>query len=160
MPPGNSNFMMPADCSARTRDLFIYWQSVLPETGLPGRQHIDPADIMPLLPNVWLLDVQRAPLRFRYRLIGTRLAEFYGADHTGSWLDEVFPQFTGSETHSDCEVIVADGIPRWRRGKPHLSYEEDFDMLERIFLPLAANGTDVDMLFCLTVFFDTEGAAH
>ena len=115
---------------------------------------------MPLLPNVWLLDVQRTPLRFKYRLIGTRIAEFYGADHTGCWLDEVFAQFVGSETQADCEATVADGAPRWRRGKPHLSYEEEFNLLERIFLPLAANGTDVDMLFCLTVFFDTDGAAH
>lgn len=160
MPSGRSNFVMPADCNTRTRDLFAYWQSVHPATGIPGRQHIDPAAITALLPNVWLVDVQRTPLRFRYRLIGTRIAEFYGVDYTGKWLDEVFPQFIGSETHSDCEAIAADGQPRWRRGKPYLNYEEDFNQLERIFLPLAANGTDVDMLFCLTVFFDTEGSAH
>ena len=160
MPSGQSKFVMPADCNARTRDLFGYWQSVHPEFGLPGRQHIDPAQITALLPNVWLVDVQQTPLRFRYRLIGTRIAEFYGVDHTGKWLDEVFPQFIGSQTHTDCEATVADGQPRWRRGKPYLNYEEDFSRLERIFLPLAANGTDVDMLLCLTVFFDTEGATQ
>src|SRR5204863_3178147 len=45
---------------------FAYWRSIHPAPGvLPGRQHLDPMAIPDVLPGVWLLDVERAPLRRR-----------------------------------------------------------------------------------------------
>jgi hypothetical protein len=50
---------------------YEYWLSVAPPGRLPGRQHIRPEDLVPMLPRLWMLDVHRNPLRFRYRLVGT-----------------------------------------------------------------------------------------
>ena len=150
---------LPADCSPSIRVFVDYWRSVRPADGLPGRQHIDPAEITAMLPGVWLVDVATVPLRFRYRLVGSKLVEFFGHDPTGRWLDEVFDLFPKSATNEDFKSIVAERRGLWRRGKPRLVYEKEFKLLERIFLPLAANGTDVDMLFCLTVIFD-EAERH
>src|SRR5258707_1296396 len=51
--------------------LYEYWRAAAPPGRLPGRQHIAPEDIVPLLSRLWMLDVFREPLRFRYRLVGT-----------------------------------------------------------------------------------------
>jgi len=56
---------------------FAYWRSIHPAPGvLPGRQHLDPMAIPDVLPGVWLLDVERAPLRRRSE---TSVAAFVGA---------------------------------------------------------------------------------
>ena len=60
---------------------------------LPGRQHVSPFDIVPLLPRVWLLDVVRDPLRFRYRLVRTGEVRTLGREVTGQWIDEAHPEF-------------------------------------------------------------------
>src|SRR5277367_4446374 len=63
---------LPADADPRLRRLHDYWRSAHPTGGgLPGRQHLDPCDIAPLLRWIWMMDVHRDPLRFRYRLLGT-----------------------------------------------------------------------------------------
>src|SRR3546814_3761584 len=74
--------------------LYDYWQSIRPnDLALPGRRHFDPLDIPELLPNIWMLDVKRDPLRFRFRLIGIDIVRFTGRDSTGQWLDEVYPGY-------------------------------------------------------------------
>src|SRR6202140_589588 len=57
------------------RRFYEYWLSVAPPGRLPGRQHIRPEDLVPLLPQLWMADVYRDPLRFRYRLVGTKIVQ-------------------------------------------------------------------------------------
>src|SRR5262245_24319768 len=69
---------VPQDRSAwhpMVQRFYDYWLSVAPPDRLPGRQHIAPEDLIPLLPRLWLLDVYRDPLRFRYRLVGTAVVK-------------------------------------------------------------------------------------
>lgn len=148
---------MPRDCQQKIIDFVNYWRSVHPEEGMPGRQHFDPAGIPHLLANIRLLDVVGDPPRFFTRLMGTRLREFYGKEHTGHWYDEMFPHFIESVTHTDLVATVRTKQPIWRRGKPNLNYEKDFLALERVFLPMARNGVDVDMVLTLVLFGDHEG---
>jgi hypothetical protein len=151
---------VPDDCDAKVRAFAEYWLSICPADRLPGRQHVDPVEIKPLLPNIWMLDVHRDPLRFKYRLVGSRIVDFYGWDPTGKWVDEAFERFNGSLRERDAMELVESGSPRWRRGKPELVYDKDFTTLERIYLPLATNGVDIDIAFCITVFIDDEGQPH
>jgi hypothetical protein len=48
------------------------------DRALPSRADIDPTEIREFLPYVVLVDTQSDPLRVYYRLVGTRIAEFYG----------------------------------------------------------------------------------
>ncbi|HEX3497840.1 MAG TPA: PAS domain-containing protein, partial [Stellaceae bacterium] len=73
----------------RIAQFFDYWLSIKPGNGLPGRQHFDPLDIPLLMPRVWMLDVLRAPLRYRYRLAGTKEVETLQREVTGLMFDEV-----------------------------------------------------------------------
>jgi hypothetical protein len=42
-----------------------------------------------LLPNMVIMDVEREPLRFRYRLVGTRVVEFNNLEFTGRYLGTI-----------------------------------------------------------------------
>ena len=81
---------IPSDTLRRMHD---YWQGKCRGEQLPGRQDIDPLDFPWALGLVCLLDVERYPLVFRYRLDGTTIAERYGADLTGRTTDAIKPEF-------------------------------------------------------------------
>jgi hypothetical protein len=65
---------------------------VAPPGRLFGRQHIAPEQMVPMLSRMWLADVHRDPLRFRYRLYGTALVSSLHREVTGQWLDEAQPE--------------------------------------------------------------------
>ena len=76
--------------SPRIHRLRSYWQSQgALRGGLPRRSDIAPGDIKDLLPNIMIVDVERDPLRFRYRLVGTRVVEYNGVEFTGRYLGEI-----------------------------------------------------------------------
>jgi hypothetical protein len=52
---------------------------------MASRADIDPTEIREFLPYVVLVDIQDNPIRVYYRLVGTRIAEFYG-EFTGTWM--------------------------------------------------------------------------
>jgi len=134
-----------------------YWLSISPQTGLPGRLHFDPGALPHLLANIRPLDVTGAPPRFKTRVMGTRLRDFYGKEHIGRRYDEMFAHFAESRTHGDLVTTVRTGRPNRRRGKPNLRFEKDLLALERVFLPLARNGLDVDMVLTLVLFEHSQG---
>jgi len=70
------------------RELWIYWDSKRGGSAMPRRSAIAPFEIPKLLP--YLAIIERAPDgRFRYRLMGSAIAQAYGFDATGKFLDEV-----------------------------------------------------------------------
>jgi hypothetical protein len=147
----------------KVRELYEYWTKVHPPgRDLPARTDFDPMRVAHLLPHVMLLDVEGRPPRFRYRLIGTRMVDSLGGDLTGQWLDEAHARgavvgSTGPQFPSYDRVAV-EAVPEWRRGKPHFSsYIDKCTEMERVFLPLATNGKDVDMILTIAVFFDRAG---
>ncbi|MBL8671836.1 MAG: PAS domain-containing protein [Alphaproteobacteria bacterium] len=133
---------------------FDYWTEIQPGSGLAGRQHIDPARIVPLLPNVYLLDVLRgARLDYRYRIFGTELVNRVGRDLTGRRLSEIgLP----TEIEQVLARLVEHGGYDWRRGPPINPALPKYLTLERIALPLARDGSTVDMLFGVSVFVSAE----
>jgi hypothetical protein len=149
--PGN----VAPDCHEKVRQIVDYWFAIHPPVGLPGRQHFDPLDVPALLPYIRLLDVVGRLPRFRVRLMGTQVREYMGEEQTGRWLDEVFPNLHGSITHAELVKAVTMKRPRWRRGKPAIAVERNFLDMERVYLPFAQDGWNVDMV--LTFHLVTEG---
>ena len=99
-----------------------------------------------MLANIRLLDVHRDPLRFKTRLMGTVLCDFFGQEQTGRWMDDCFADFHRSGMYEDLCEMIETPQPKWRRGQPKLAYEKNFVTAERVYLPFASNGTDVDMI--------------
>lgn len=140
-------------CDPRIGGLHRHWHKLYVDRGaLPGRQHFDPLDVHRLLPWIWLVDVQREPLRFRFRLLGTEQVRAMECNPTGRWIDETFPHVPSrSPTYAHFIAAVAGKIA-YRRGFPVVYVPKDYILTERIFLPLARDGSTVDMLLALTVY--------
>lgn len=145
------------------RTLLFYWYQRCTADRLPSRAMIDPADLPNLLPHMWMLDVQRAPWRFRYRLAGTGFTAALGRDVTHRWYDEVRPlAYTANRTR--LITVARDGVPTWRRG-PMPIEDENGDPLpagwqdvENLMLPLAGDGINVDIVMGLAVPYLQDGA--
>jgi hypothetical protein len=145
------------DWHPKVRALYDLWRGLRPDGTLPGRRDFDPVVVPRLLPNIWLVDVQAQPMRFRYRLLGTAVVFAMGRDLRGSWFDDAHPEFAGSPFAEELVAVANERAPRHHRGPPFVRHIRDVAGLERIILPLAADGVTVDMLLCLTVFTDVHG---
>lgn len=77
---------LPDDCA---RQLWRWW-SVSEKHGVPPRREdFDPIEVPRALSGITIFDVEREPLRFRVRLVGTRIVEETGRDTTGVYLDQL-----------------------------------------------------------------------
>lgn len=139
-------------------ELIRFYRSIMPADRLPGRQHFDPMAIPHLLPNVWLVDVIDGPEpRFRYRLMGTRVAQAFAADITGRMFDDVHRDFASNPMRAYLLKVVATRCPDHRRGTPNAWPVNELLSLERLFLPLARDGASVDIVLALTIFMRKDG---
>ncbi|MGE5147399.1 MAG: PAS domain-containing protein [Candidatus Eiseniibacteriota bacterium] len=131
--------------------LYAYWLAKKGTRAAPARADIDPLEIAPLLPHVTLIDVESAPLRFRYRLVGTEIVNNVGEDFTGRYLDTLLRLAQRDLMAAELARVVASGQPAvnlWeyaRHDGRHVRYE-------RLVLPLSSDGKTVDMLLSGMVF--------
>jgi hypothetical protein len=143
----------------KIRRIHDHWQAMHPAPGvLPARKHLDPLAVPDLLANLWLLDVEPATLRLRYRLVGTRIVEAAGEELTGKWVDEAHPSVVHHPHYLDrYRAVVRDGRPSWRRGRARLWTNRAYREIENIVLPFAGDGARVDLLVVLTVLYRNDG---
>jgi hypothetical protein len=106
-----------------------------------------------LLGELVILDVHYAPLRFKYRLHGTKLVTRTGFDMTGKWVDEwPTPQYRARLLRAYTATVEAGESQRGERriyddGRPR--------QYEFLILPLAPNGsTKIDKLLVAVVHLD------
>lgn len=148
----------PPGANAKILAIYDYWRRIAPGPGLlPGRQHLHPNDIPKLLPNVWLVDVVGAPPRFRIRLLGSALQHAGIMLRPGDFVETMIPPTRREKPLSDFRFVATSRQPLWFRGGAHVPHDKEVYELERIFLPLAADGVSVDVLLCLTVFYRSTG---
>jgi hypothetical protein len=75
------------------------------------------------------------------------------AGATGRFMDEVSPDFPGSPTYPDY-LAAAEGAVSWRRGPPAFRFMEIWKTIERVMLPLAADGRAPDVMLNLTAVLE------
>lgn len=165
--PGTTDFgvwtghRIPDDRSSwhpAVRRFYEYWRSVAPPGRLPGRQHILPEDIVPLLSRLWMLDVFRNPLRFRYRLVGTDITRSVRRELTGSWLDEAQPESVQNVNLRDrYRFILETGQATWRRGPTLWDRDPTHRWVENCLAPLATDGVTIDKIIAVSVILDANG---
>ena len=73
--------------STPIREMGRYLDGKRGERPLAARGDIDPSELVASLPYMVLVDIHTNPLRVFYRLVGTKIAEFYG-EFTGTWMHE------------------------------------------------------------------------
>lgn len=136
--------------SSIVRRGYAYWRSRCADR-LPSRAMIDPTDIPALLPHVVIHGVQREPLDFVYRLIGTEVRRHMAEDRTGQWMSAVPGQRPPSQIWDNLARLVATGRPILNQ-TPYTGPHRDFLRMESVQLPLAADGVKVDMILVFVDF--------
>lgn len=137
--------------SERLRDLYAYWRSKIAGDRLPARADIDPLDIPKLLPFLFLVDVERDPQRFRFRLVGTQICTWAGRDMTGFYTDDEHYGERGPDISREYGEVVRRRQAMYCEQKARRP-ERDFMFYEKLVLPLSGDGVLIDMLLCASDF--------
>lgn len=127
------------------QQLYHYWQSKRGARAMPGRADIDPAELRPLLPHLMLTDVVDDGRRFRYRLVGTAVADSFGKNMTGQYVDELM---TGAYREF-IEGLYRDIIEKKRpvySESTYFSHQNAEMWAQRLMLPLSDDGETVNMV--------------
>jgi hypothetical protein len=70
-----------------------YWDAKRGARAMPARADIDPADMKEHLGWIMLMDALPDFVDFRYRIIGTRVTQYFIAESTGKTVTEVFAPY-------------------------------------------------------------------
>jgi len=121
---------------------------------MPSRADIKPSEMKEHLGWIILVDALPALEDFRFRMIGTRVAQYFLADATGQTMREAFAAYgdqvtarviaTHRKTARDKVVVRAYGGAGWL-GRSFL----DFDA---IYMPLSDDGESVNMILSAFTF--------
>ncbi len=154
-PPQTAN---PETWHAVLRELLIYYRRIAPAGRLPGRQHFQPQDVPAALPRLILLDVHRQPLRYKYRLVGTKEVDLYGLDPTGLWYDEVRPHSEKTQSgYIRLQHAVERQIISYRKGPVLAMRHRQHQSAENLVCPFASDGHTVDMIITCGVIIRSDG---
>ncbi len=138
--------------------IYRYWSDLKAARSglLPGRAHVDPIDIAErspaALPCVWLLDVVPPEPRFRLRLIGSALVDAGATIRVGTFVDEVEDSEGPDSLTGDLRGALTTRLPGYKVGPPALTHSRFASRVERLSLPLAADGEKVDMFLCASAY--------
>lgn len=131
--------------------LHALWLSKCRGRAMPARADFDPLELKEDLGWIVLVDVERSPLRFRYRLIGTNIVDLAGRNVTGRYFDEIYEPHVERVATSSFRDILDTGTPN-RVAATLQHAEKGFLTYEAIDLPLASDGSTVDMILIRSVF--------
>jgi hypothetical protein len=126
------------------RRLVAHWQHMRGQRRMPSRADFDPLAVRYALGYISLIEVHRDPMRFYFRLDGTKQVELFGLDCTQRFLDEAMPPDHAAMAAASYSDAVERREPRYRRrqiafhGRP-IEYEV-------VILPFSNDGQQVDLL--------------
>lgn len=131
------------------RPLHRYWRERAAGRLAPRRADIDPLDLpYGLLPHLLLIDVERDPLDFRYRLAGTAADTIHGLSLKGVRVSELRPEGFARTLHGDLARMAEHPSPQF----VELSYTNREDKTRRyrvLRLPLCDDAGRLTMVLVL-----------
>ena len=127
----------------------IYWHECRQEKPMPARADIDPMRMYRILSKVLLIDVLNAAPFFRFRVVGTQIADWARFDASGRSLDQVeaagYRQMLMS-TYSEVRGARRPVAHRIKWDEPNGAHR-----YKRLLLPLADDGDNVNMILSCSV---------
>jgi hypothetical protein len=130
---------------ARLQALHDYWREQRGEAKFAPKESFDFNNLRAWLGHVALVDVERDPIQFRFRLYGTYLVELAGADHTGKRLEQCLTQDSvgcGPDFYYEC---VRSASPVALAERYQLA-TGSIAIAEQLLLPCSSNRTEVDVV--------------
>ena len=127
---------------------YRYWNGKRRGRAMPPRADIDPSEIVRLLPYIFMVDIERDPLRFKYRLIGTAIVDFLGRDFTGRAIDATnYDPAKAAELQKIVATAVASARPIACKGTVFYVPGREWMLTQAVLLPLGKDGRTVDIVF-------------
>ena len=138
-------------------DLYRYWLAKRADRRMPARRDLDPCDIPKLLPYVMI--VEKVDDRFRWRLVGTAVAQEAGRDLTGSivGLYDSTPE-AAAAARAIYERVFTTAHPIFATGEFKVKSGAIINM-SLLVLPLSDDGADVNLALSAHVarlYFDVR----
>jgi len=133
------------------RRLYEDWDRRRNGRAFPARSDFDVLDLGYIIGNVSLLDVRYDPLRFRYRLHGTNIAQRAGVDLTGKNVEDVPDIAWRAGLLKHFRAVIEQRRPvaiTFRRAWT----DHRFWNCESLALPLSREGNTIDMLMTSVVW--------
>lgn len=147
----------PEVISPILREGYGYWRGKRGDHPFPARSDFDPLMEAPKLArNMMLLDVERDPLDFRYRLIGDKLRDHMGENWVGRRWSEIPQQRPPNPIWLHHQWVVENRLPRFIRPN-YVGPHREFMFIESAVLPLGADPARVDMLMLFVDFLSKVG---
>lgn len=142
---GNSKpYAMPQTLEGDLARVHAYWQGLeRGQANMPFSDDVKTAALPGLAGQLLLIDVFHKPPRFRLGTIGQEIADQYGEDVSGRFLDQVEPKNPLENLAAQCEATLADHAPTYWR---HIaSGKQTARSYARLLLPMWGDG-HVNML--------------
>jgi len=137
--------------------LLALWESKRTHERIPARADLDPVELKFILGRLLILDVLPGP-RFRFRLHGSKLTEVAGYDMTGRFVDDLPHPENRRTLVARCKALLRSGEPM------SVTLERPVDgrrfSYEALWLPLASDGIEVDMLMCGLIYLNNWAEAR
>ncbi len=126
------------------RRLLAHWDRMRGARRMPARADFDPLDARYALGFLSLIEVRREPLRFYFRLDGTRQVDLFGVDCTRRYLDEAMPADHAAMAVESYRDVVECRMPRHHARK--IRFHERIIDYEVLILPFSEDGEQVNIL--------------
>jgi hypothetical protein len=101
-------FQLPDIIEERLRPLHVYWRGLRRAANeMPFWDDLELSELAQISDNLVLIDAFEKPQRFRLSVVGRKLADCYGKDLTGAFINEVEPRapfdFLNSQSSASAE---------------------------------------------------------
>jgi hypothetical protein len=126
------------------RRLVAHWLQMRGRRRMPSRADFDPLAVRYALGHLSLIEVHRDPLRFYFRLDGTRQVDLFGVDCTRRYLDEATPPDHAAMAVASFSDAIQRRAPRYHRRQ--IAFHERSIEYEVVILPFSNDGERVDLL--------------
>ena len=138
---------------SRLREFLEYWEMKRRIRGqLPRRADMDPADILALLPDIFLVNTTyaEADLVFQFRLLGENVGRINSRIEPGVLITDAFPRQTAKILCKQCRRVTWTREPEFRI-VPAADHDGRLKRLAHALAPLAEDGENVDALIGLAI---------
>lgn len=136
---------MPHTLRQEFEALSARWRRHCRDGSLPRREDFPPESLLPWIGHIEIVEAVRAAgaVRFRVRLVGTRIVYYQGHDNTGLFLDDVVPEDERDSVLAPYRECLESRQPIYTTFY-NCAAAAISSMLERLILPLTTDGIEVD----------------
>ncbi|MEQ9519082.1 MAG: PAS domain-containing protein [Parvibaculum sp.] len=142
--------------SGHLQDLLAYWERVRDGQPLPLASNLNPAQISRHLSQVFLLQVEQDPLKFKFRLVGEDPTAAFGVNAAGFEVEKI--EFeglaAGKMMHELYAWIVTQRNPLALCG-PNPTLKDGYNYHEVVYLPFCNDDARITRILGAGVYYRT-----